>query len=65
MTKAQRDYMDQKNRELRIYGHYIVTMEEMENLTAAIRKEESMAKKKVSKKKTTKKKTSKKKTSKK
>lgn len=64
MTKVQKDYMEKKARDLKIYGHYIVTMEEMTELNEAIRKEKLMAKKKVTKKKATKK-TSKKKTSKK
>jgi hypothetical protein len=61
MTKAEERYMAKKAKDLKVYGYYTVTMDELEILSIEIeREEDSMAKKKVTKK-STKKKTSKKK----
>lgn len=46
-TKAENDFIATKQRDLQVYGHYIVTMEELEKLQIAIEEEErAMATKK-------------------
>lgn len=55
-TKAERDFIAGKERDLKVYGHYIVTIEELEKLQIAIEEEErEMATKKKPAKKVAKK----------
>ena len=55
-TKAERDFIANKERDLKVYGHYVVTIEELEKLQIAIEEEErAMATKKKPAKKVAKK----------
>ena len=55
-TKAERDFIAGKERDLKVYGHYIVTIEELKKLQIAIEEEErAMATKKKPAKKVAKK----------
>jgi hypothetical protein len=47
MTKAEKEYMERKARDLKVYGYYTVTMEELEELQKKVAKEQ---KKKATKK---------------
>jgi len=39
-TKAERNFIASKEHDLKVYGHYIVTIEELEKLQIAIEEEE-------------------------
>jgi len=57
-TKAELDFIANKERDLKVYGHYVVTLEELEQLHVAIEAEReghSMAAKKKTTKKVAKK----------
>lgn len=40
VTKAELDFIANKERDLQVYGHYIVTVEELEKLNLDIEQEE-------------------------